>query len=82
MQAPHAAIKTMSREHSDAVTVLQTGGGYSNVDFAKMDSTVSEQCDYCGTDVGTIYHMVWECPFFQNTRKQTDEEIAAVPCQY
>ena len=58
------------------------GGGFSKVDLAKMDSNVSQACDYCGNSAGTIDHLVWERSFFHSLRTEVDAELAAVPCQY
>ena len=72
----------MSQEQKDAVDVLKAGGGFSNVDLAKIDGNVSQACDYCGNSAETIDHLIWECSFFHSLRTEVDAELAAVPCQY
>ena len=39
---------------------------------------MEEGCTYCGSDNGSIDHLIWTCCFFQPAREEADKELAKV----
>ena len=58
------------------------GGSLAKKQIAQYNAHVDERCNYCKDAVFTFEHIRWACPFFNQTRTDTDPELAKVPIKY
>jgi hypothetical protein len=54
----------LEKEELGILLTMQIGGGYGKEDLAGLDEEVSQQCDYCSKEVGSVDHLIFECEFF------------------
>ena len=68
----------LTAEDVGHLKTVQTGGGLGKDDLAKFDNEDNPMCDYCGGQVGTIDHVVFDCTYFQPQRLQHGKQLAKV----
>ena len=54
------------------------GGGIGKIELHKFDDDINVLCDYCGTEVGTVEHIIFDCCFFQSTRDAVGDKVCMV----
>ena len=72
------AVKKMTKEDQAMLRTIQCGGGVSKVELLEFGNGENTECDYCGHQWCNLDHILWECPHFNEVRRQEDEQIAKV----
>ena len=58
------------------------GGAIAKADIATFNEDVDNQCSYCYEATSTSSHTIWVCKYFNQTRYDTDPQLASVPIRY
>ena len=68
----------LSKEDEGVLLTIQMGGGLGRQDLAALDADLEDTCSYCDSTNGSLDHTIWDCPFFQGVREDTDKDLAKV----
>ena len=61
------------------VRTTQMGGQMHKCGISKFNQDVIKACTYCEEDECTSDHLRWKCKYFDEKRRQIDEDIAEIP---
>ena len=75
---PSKRSAKLTSEEEGILKTLQMGGGMAMQDLAKLDADFEDGCTYCGSENGSLDHLLWTCCVFQPTRDDTDKELVNV----
>ena len=53
----------LTSEEDGILKTLQMGGGMAMQDLAKLDADLEDGCTYCGSENGSLDHLLWTCCF-------------------
>ena len=63
-----SARKDLGGEDEATARCIQNGGYLTKHKLYHMGKCDDNTCQFCGKDVETVEHVLWECPFFNEER--------------
>ena len=72
----------LTEEEKGVVRTIQMGGTMSKQNIAAFNEDVDTKCSYCQEATASGIHIRWQCKYFEQTRVETDKELAQVPRHY
>jgi len=64
------------------VRTTQMGSQMHKCGISKFNQDIIKACPYCEEDECTSDHLRWKCKYFDEKRRQIDEDIASIPAQW